>query len=121
MEAGRYLGDCDGFWRMCGCATGILCDGRSLLVGFVSSMSDGRLCTVWCVVVVWCGVVWCGVVWCGFLWRCAGAAGNHAQGVAMSAKHLGCKAVIAMPTVTPDIKVNRHVLLLRCVLLLGCF
>jgi len=34
------------------------------------------------------------------------SAGNHAQGVAMSAKHLGCKAVIAMPTVTPDIKVN---------------
>jgi hypothetical protein len=32
----------------------------------------------------------------------------------MSAKHLGCKAVIAMPTVTPDIKVNRHVLLLGC-------
>ena len=63
LEAGRYLGDCDAFWRMCGCATGILCDGRSLLVGFVSSMSDGRLCTVWCVVVVWCGVVWCGVVW----------------------------------------------------------
>lgn len=34
------------------------------------------------------------------------SAGNHAQGVAMSAKHLGCKAVIAMPTVTPAIKVN---------------
>ena len=24
----------------------------------------------------------------------------------MSAKHLGCKAIIAMPTVTPDIKVR---------------
>jgi len=34
------------------------------------------------------------------------SAGNHAQGVAMSAKYLGCKAVIAMPTVTPAIKVN---------------
>jgi threonine dehydratase len=34
------------------------------------------------------------------------SAGNHAQGVAMSAKHLGCKAVIAMPKVTPAIKVN---------------
>eukprot|EP00614_Pseudopedinella_elastica_P010237 CAMPEP_0172596334 /NCGR_PEP_ID=MMETSP1068-20121228/16092_1 /TAXON_ID=35684 /ORGANISM="Pseudopedinella elastica, Strain CCMP716" /LENGTH=553 /DNA_ID=CAMNT_0013395299 /DNA_START=145 /DNA_END=1806 /DNA_ORIENTATION=+ len=34
------------------------------------------------------------------------SAGNHAQGVAMSAKHLGCKAIIAMPTVTPAIKVN---------------
>ncbi|EKX48314.1 hypothetical protein GUITHDRAFT_86078 [Guillardia theta CCMP2712] len=34
------------------------------------------------------------------------SAGNHAQGVAMSAKHLGCRAVIAMPTVTPAIKVN---------------
>lgn len=34
------------------------------------------------------------------------SAGNHAQGCAMSAKHLGCKAVIAMPTVTPDIKVS---------------
>ena len=34
------------------------------------------------------------------------SAGNHAQGVAFSAKHLGCKAVIAMPTVTPAIKVN---------------
>eukprot|EP00287_Rhodomonas_sp_CCMP768_P018870 CAMPEP_0202818052 /NCGR_PEP_ID=MMETSP1389-20130828/8047_1 /ASSEMBLY_ACC=CAM_ASM_000865 /TAXON_ID=302021 /ORGANISM="Rhodomonas sp., Strain CCMP768" /LENGTH=551 /DNA_ID=CAMNT_0049490343 /DNA_START=322 /DNA_END=1977 /DNA_ORIENTATION=- len=34
------------------------------------------------------------------------SAGNHAQGVAMSAKKLGCKAIIAMPTVTPAIKIN---------------
>lgn len=33
------------------------------------------------------------------------SAGNHAQGVAYSAKQLGIRAVIAMPTVTPDIKV----------------
>ena len=35
------------------------------------------------------------------------SAGNHAQGVAFSAKKFGCKAVIVMPTVTPLIKVNR--------------
>eukprot|EP00617_Octactis_speculum_P019209 CAMPEP_0185772526 /NCGR_PEP_ID=MMETSP1174-20130828/69525_1 /TAXON_ID=35687 /ORGANISM="Dictyocha speculum, Strain CCMP1381" /LENGTH=584 /DNA_ID=CAMNT_0028458857 /DNA_START=136 /DNA_END=1890 /DNA_ORIENTATION=+ len=34
------------------------------------------------------------------------SAGNHAQGVAFSAAHLGCKAIIVMPTVTPDIKVE---------------
>ncbi len=34
------------------------------------------------------------------------SAGNHAQGVALSAKRLGCKAVIAMPTTTPPVKVN---------------
>ena len=34
------------------------------------------------------------------------SAGNHAQGVAFSAKHLGCSAIIVMPTVTPDIKVQ---------------
>ncbi|CAK8571495.1 unnamed protein product [Lathyrus sativus] len=32
------------------------------------------------------------------------SAGNHAQGVAMSAKRLNCNAVIAMPVTTPDIK-----------------
>jgi threonine dehydratase len=36
----------------------------------------------------------------------AASAGNHAQGVAMSAKKLGCRAVIVMPTTTPAIKVN---------------
>ncbi|KAJ1950301.1 threonine deaminase, partial [Linderina pennispora] len=32
------------------------------------------------------------------------SAGNHAQGVAMSAKHLGIKATIVMPILTPAIK-----------------
>ncbi|CAN1832757.1 Threonine dehydratase 1 biosynthetic, chloroplastic [Linum perenne] len=34
------------------------------------------------------------------------SAGNHAQGVALSAKKLGCNAVIAMPVTTPEIKVR---------------
>lgn len=34
------------------------------------------------------------------------SAGNHAQGVALSAKKLGLKATIVMPTTTPDIKVS---------------
>ena len=34
------------------------------------------------------------------------SAGNHAQGVALSAKKLGCKAVIVMPVATPAIKVD---------------
>ena len=34
------------------------------------------------------------------------SAGNHAQGVALSAKRLGCSAVIAMPVTTPEIKVH---------------
>lgn len=34
------------------------------------------------------------------------SAGNHAQGVALSAKKLGCNAVIAMPVTTPEIKVH---------------
>jgi len=34
------------------------------------------------------------------------SAGNHAQGVAMSAAHCGCKATIVMPTTTPEIKVH---------------
>ena len=34
------------------------------------------------------------------------SAGNHAQGVALSAKQLGIKAVIVMPQTTPDIKVR---------------
>ncbi|MDB9753748.1 threonine ammonia-lyase, biosynthetic [Oceanospirillaceae bacterium] len=40
----------------------------------------------------------CGVV--------AASAGNHAQGVAMSAKYLGINATIVMPKTAPDIKVN---------------
>ncbi|MCD2512893.1 threonine ammonia-lyase, biosynthetic [Comamonas endophytica] len=34
------------------------------------------------------------------------SAGNHAQGVAMSARKLGCRAVIVMPTTTPQLKVD---------------
>ena len=34
------------------------------------------------------------------------SAGNHAQGVALSAQKLGCRAVIVMPVTTPLIKVN---------------
>lgn len=34
------------------------------------------------------------------------SAGNHAQGVALSAQKLGCNAVIAMPVTTPEIKVG---------------
>jgi threonine dehydratase len=34
------------------------------------------------------------------------SAGNHAQGVALAAKRLGCDAVIAMPVTTPEIKVH---------------
>ncbi len=36
----------------------------------------------------------------------ASSAGNHAQGVALSAKKLGIEAVIVMPLSTPKIKVN---------------
>ncbi len=36
----------------------------------------------------------------------AASAGNHAQGVALSAQKLGCHAVIVMPTTTPQIKIN---------------
>ena len=34
------------------------------------------------------------------------SAGNHAQGVALSARHLALRAVIVMPRTTPDIKVD---------------
>ncbi len=34
------------------------------------------------------------------------SAGNHAQGVAMSAKKLGARAVIVMPTTTPQLKID---------------
>ncbi len=34
------------------------------------------------------------------------SAGNHAQGVAMAAQKLGCKATIVMPATTPQIKIN---------------
>lgn len=36
----------------------------------------------------------------------AASAGNHAQGVALSAKRLGIQATIVMPVTTPDIKVS---------------
>ncbi len=34
------------------------------------------------------------------------SAGNHAQGVALSAAKLGCRAVIVMPTTTPPVKIE---------------
>ena len=34
------------------------------------------------------------------------SAGNHAQGVALAAQRLGCKATIVMPVTTPQIKVD---------------
>ena len=34
------------------------------------------------------------------------SAGNHAQGVALAAAHLGYRATIAMPTTTPELKVR---------------
>ena len=34
------------------------------------------------------------------------SAGNHAQGVALSAKRLGCRAVVVMPVTTPKLKVD---------------
>ncbi len=36
----------------------------------------------------------------------AASAGNHAQGVALSARKLGCKATIVMPVTTPEIKIS---------------
>lgn len=36
----------------------------------------------------------------------AASAGNHAQGVALSARELGTKAIIVMPVTTPLVKVN---------------
>lgn len=40
---------------------------------------------------------------CGVI---AASAGNHAQGVALAAQHLGCRAVIVMPHTTPRVKVD---------------
>lgn len=34
------------------------------------------------------------------------SAGNHAQGVALSAAHLDCRALIVMPSTTPQVKVD---------------
>ncbi len=36
----------------------------------------------------------------------AASAGNHAQGVALAANELGCRAVIVMPTTAPSLKVD---------------
>jgi threonine dehydratase len=36
----------------------------------------------------------------------AASAGNHAQGVALAAQKLGCRAVIVMPVTTPRVKVD---------------
>lgn len=36
----------------------------------------------------------------------AASAGNHAQGVALAAQKLGCRAVIVMPVTTPEMKVR---------------
>lgn len=36
----------------------------------------------------------------------AASAGNHAQGVALAASRLGCRAVIVMPTTTPPVKIE---------------
>jgi threonine dehydratase len=36
----------------------------------------------------------------------AASAGNHAQGVALAATRLGCKAVIVMPVTTPQVKID---------------
>ena len=36
----------------------------------------------------------------------AASAGNHAQGVALAAQRLGCRAVIVMPVTTPRVKVD---------------
>ena len=36
----------------------------------------------------------------------AASAGNHAQGVALSARRLGCRSVIVMPVTTPTVKIE---------------
>ncbi len=36
----------------------------------------------------------------------AASAGNHAQGVALAAQRLGCRAVIVMPVTTPAVKID---------------
>ncbi|MEG0045068.1 MAG: threonine ammonia-lyase, biosynthetic [Comamonas sp.] len=47
------------------------------------------------------------------------SAGNHAQGTALSAKKLGCRAVIVMPTTTPRVKVDAVAALGGEVVLMG--
>src|SRR5690606_21611912 len=36
----------------------------------------------------------------------AASAGNHAQGVALSASRMGCRAVIVMPETSPQVKID---------------
>ena len=36
----------------------------------------------------------------------AASAGNHAQGVALAARQLGCRAIIVMPVTTPQVKIE---------------
>jgi threonine dehydratase len=36
----------------------------------------------------------------------AASAGNHAQGVALAARRLGCRATIVMPVTTPELKID---------------
>ena len=47
------------------------------------------------------------------------SAGNHAQGVAMSALKLNCQATIFMPTTTPLVKINAVKKLKAKVILFG--
>lgn len=47
------------------------------------------------------------------------SAGNHAQGVALAASHLGCDATIVMPVTTPAIKIEAVVALGATVVLHG--
>ena len=49
----------------------------------------------------------------------AASAGNHAQGVALAANRLGCKAVIVMPLTTPEMKVRAVAALGAAVVLHG--
>jgi len=49
----------------------------------------------------------------------AASAGNHAQGVALSARELGVKATIFMPCTTPEIKVRAVEALGACIRLVG--
>lgn len=49
----------------------------------------------------------------------AASAGNHAQGVALSAKRMGCRAVIVMPVTTPSVKIDAVKALGAEVVLLG--
>jgi threonine dehydratase len=47
------------------------------------------------------------------------SAGNHAQGVALAAKRLGCKALVVMPVTTPKLKIDAVRALGGAVVLLG--